>query len=108
MTTLNDQEIIKQLGLAEASAEEQKNTLVFFYGTVQSRVGNRIEQQLSNEQLSQFKKFADSKDDKGALQWLKDNAPGYDSVVQEEMAKLMEEVKSGAKRDVENSEHQQI
>ena len=63
------------------------------------RVGMRLADQMTNEQLDQFEQFFNAQDDAGAFQWLEANFPYYKEIVADEFTKLKNEIAS-ADRDV--------
>ena len=63
------------------------------------RVGTRLADQMTNEQLDEFEVFFDAQDDAGAFAWLEDNFPYYKKLVADEFAKLKNEI-AVAKREV--------
>lgn len=91
-----DDNLLQEVGLASLPAEEKNNLLNHIYDTLEMRVGMRLADQMSNEQLSEFEAYFESKDDAGALKWLESNFPNYKEVVAEEFEKLKAEVVQSA------------
>jgi succinate dehydrogenase flavin-adding protein (antitoxin of CptAB toxin-antitoxin module) len=56
------------------------------------RVGMRLADQMTNEQLDEFEQFFNAKDDAGAFRWLETNFPNYKEIVADEFTKLKGEV----------------
>ena len=44
--------------------------LAHIYETLEMRVGMRLAEQMTNEQLDEFERFIDANDEAGALKWL--------------------------------------
>ena len=57
-----------------------------------NRIVNEIVDELDTEQLRELTRFKDSGDDAGLQQWLIDNVPDLDKIVEEEMAILLGEI----------------
>ncbi len=91
-----DDNLLKDLGLIELPADERNKLLAQIYETLELRVGMRLAENMSDEQLDEFEQFIDSNDEAGALQWLESNFPNYKAVVAEELEKLKEEIKKDA------------
>jgi septum formation inhibitor MinC len=97
---------------------EKNKMLGHIYETLELRVGMRLAEQMTDEQLDEFEGFIDRNDEAGALNWLETNFPDYKKVVAEELDKLKNEIKAQAPAIVEatnvelqaggqNSQHQQ-
>jgi hypothetical protein len=91
-----DNDLLLQLGLASLPDAEKNSLLRHIYETLEMRVGMRLADQMSNEQLDEFEKYFDAKDDAGAFKWLETNFPNYKEIVQQEFDKLKNEVASSA------------
>lgn len=87
-----DDDLLQQLGLAALPPEEKKKLLAHIYETLEMRVGMKLAEQMSNEQLAEFEQFIDSNNESGALQWLETNFPNYKDVVAAEFEKLKAEI----------------
>lgn len=99
-----DNTLLEELGLGSLPAEEKNRMLTHIYETLEMRVGMKLAEQMSNEQLDEFEGFIDKNDEAGALKWLETNFPGYKQVVAEELEKLKAEVKSSADQIVAASQ----
>lgn len=93
-----DNDLLQQLGLANLPDTEKNSLLKHIYETLEMRVGMRLADQMSNEQLDEFEKYFDAKDDAGAFKWLESNFPNYKQIVQEEFDKLKSEVAASAQQ----------
>ncbi|MDZ7744311.1 MAG: DUF5663 domain-containing protein [Candidatus Saccharibacteria bacterium] len=99
-----DNNLLVELGLGSLPNEEKNKMLAHIYETLEMRVGVRLAEQMSNEQLDEFESFIDSSDETGALKWLESNFPDYKKVVAEELEKLKAEVKASAPQIVAAAE----
>lgn len=103
MIQLNDN-LLQEIGLGSLPQQERVSLLNHMYETLETRVGMRLAEQMSEEQFDEFEKFYQSKDDKGAYNWLQTNFPNYKVVVQEEFDKLKKEVELSATQIIEASQ----
>jgi len=101
-----DDNLLKELGLGTLPAEEKNKMLAHIYETLEMRVGMKLAEQMSNEQLDEFESFIDRNDEAGALKWLEANFPNYKDVVGQELDKLKVEVKQAAPQIVSMSQAQ--
>ena len=99
-----DNELLQQLGLATLPDAEKNSLLRHIYETLEMRVGMRLADQMTNEQLDEFEKYFDAKDDAGAFKWLETNFPNYKEIVQEEFDKLKVEVGQSAPQILQASQ----
>jgi len=91
MTQL-DETFLADVGLGNAPQAVKDKTLAIAQDTLQGRVGDRLADELTDEQLTEFEKIAD--DTQKANEWLMQNFPNYKEVVQEEVNKLKHEIKA--------------
>ncbi len=91
-----DNDLLQQLGLAGLPEAEKNSLLRHIYETLEMRVGMRLADQMTNEQLDEFEKYFDAKDDAGAFKWLESNFPNYKEIVQQEFDKLKVEIGQSA------------
>lgn len=87
-----DANLLVELGLGSLPAEEKSGFLKHIYETLEMRVGMRLADQMTNEQLDEFETFYNAKDDNGAFHWLETNFPNYKDIVADEFAKLKAEI----------------
>src|ERR1700710_841057 len=87
-----DNSLLEEIGLGGLPEAEKNSFLKHIYETLEMRVGIRLADQMSNEQLDEFEKYFEAKDDAGAFKWLESNFPNYKDIVQEEFDKLKAEV----------------
>src|SRR5580704_15295376 len=95
MIQINDA-LLQEIGLGGLPQEERRGLLNHIYETLELRVGMRLADQMTNEQLDEFEKYFEAKDDKGAFNWLETNFPNYKEIVQQEFDKLKAEVTQSA------------
>ncbi len=91
-----DRNLLVELGLGTLPEAEQRSLLNHIYETLEMRVGMRLADQMSNEQLDEFERYFEAKDENGAFHWLETNFPNYKEIVQDEFNKLKEEVRKSA------------
>ena len=96
MTFKLDNELLIELGLGDLPADEKNAMLAHIYETLEMRVGMRLAEQMTNEQLDEFESFIDDNDERGALSWLETNFPNYKAVVAQQLAELKEEIRASA------------
>ncbi len=87
-----DNSLLEEVGLATLPANEKNSFLKHIYETLEMRVGIRLADQMTNQQLDEFEKYFEAKDDAGAFKWLETNFPNYKEIVQQEFDKLKGEV----------------
>lgn len=76
--------------------DEKNKMLAHIYETLEMKVGMRLAEKMSNEQLDEFESFINSNDEQGALKWLESNFPNYKQVVAEELDRLKGEIRQVA------------
>lgn len=91
-----DNNLLIELGLGSLPSEEKNRMLNHIYETLEMRVGMKLAQKMTDEQLETFEGFIDKSDDAGALKWLESNFPDYKNVVAVELDALKSEIKSTA------------
>ena len=87
-----DNTLLEEIGLGGLPETEKNSFLKHIYETLEMRVGIRLADQMSNEQLDEFERYFEAKDDAGAFKWLETNFPNYKDIVQQEFDKLKTEV----------------
>lgn len=91
-----DDNLLQELGLGTLPAHEKNKMLGHIYETLEMRVGMKLAEQMTNEQLDEFESYIDRNDEPGALKWLETNFPDYKQVVADELEKLKVEVRTAA------------
>lgn len=105
MFQLND-EFLQQLGLGSMPQDQKQAFLQHLYEELELRVGTRLSEGMSDEQLGEFEKLIDANDEAGALRWLETNRPNYKDVVAEELEKLKQEITTNKDAILEASQNQ--
>jgi hypothetical protein len=70
-----DENLLVELGLAALPKEEKTSFLKHMYETLEMRVGTRLAERMSDQQMSEFEQFINSNDEQGAFHWLEGNFP---------------------------------
>jgi hypothetical protein len=91
-----DNNLLNDLGLGNLPDAEKNSLLKHIYETLEMRVGMRLADQMTNQQLDEFEQYFEAKDDAGAFKWLESNFPNYKDIVQEEFDKLKHEVQQSS------------
>ena len=91
-----DNALLDELGLGALPSEEKTKMLGHIYETLEMRVGMKLAEQMTNEQLDEFEGFIDRNDEAGALKWLETNFPDYKPVVADQLDALKNEIKQTA------------
>lgn len=98
-----DNNLLTEIGLAALPEEEKKKMLAHIYETLEMRVGVRLAEQMSDQQLTEFESFINANDEAGALRWLETTFPSYKQVVADEFEKLKSEISQVAPQIVAES-----
>ncbi|MGH7142298.1 MAG: DUF5663 domain-containing protein [Candidatus Saccharimonadales bacterium] len=96
-----DNSLLQALGLDSLPQVDKSSLLKHIYETLEMRVGMRLADQMTNEQLDEFEHFFNTQDDSGAFHWLETNFPNYKEIVDEEFSKLKNEVAQTAPQILE-------
>lgn len=91
-----DNELLDELGLGALPPAEKDKMKHHIYETLEMRVGVRLAQQMSDQQLDEFESYINANDEAGALKWLETTFPSYKEVVADEFEKLKNEIKQVA------------
>lgn len=102
-----DDNLLQELGLGSLPADEKNKMLGHIYETLEMRVGMKLAEQMSNDQLDEFEAFINANDEAGALKWLETNFPDYKQVVADELENLKKEIKAQAPQILAASQAQQ-
>lgn len=101
-----DNNLLIELGLSGLPPHEKTGFLNHIYETLEMRVGIRLADQMTNEQLDEFETFYNAKDDAGAFRWLETNFPNYKEIVADEFSKLKGEIAQQAPQILAASQQQ--
>ncbi len=99
-----DDNLLRELGLGGLPSDEKNKMLQHIYETLEMRVGMKLAERMTNEQLDEFEAFIDKNDEGGALKWLESNFPNYKQVVADELEGLKGEIKTAAPQIVAASQ----
>jgi hypothetical protein len=91
-----DENLLIELGLGELPTEEKNKMLAHIYETLEMRVGVKLADKMSDEQLDEFESYVNKDDQDGALKWLETNFPDYKQVVASELDGLKQEIKASS------------
>lgn len=91
-----DDNFLQELGLGGLPVNDKRAMLNHIYETLEMRVGMKLAEQMTNEQLDEFESYINKNDEPGALKWLETNFPNYKQVVADELEKLKNEIKTAA------------
>ena len=98
-----DNNLLEELGLGSLPADQKNSMLQHIYETLEMRVGMKLADQMTNDQLDEFEGFIDRNDEAGALKWLETNFPNYKQVVADELEALKGEIKNNSAKILEAS-----
>ncbi len=96
-----DDSLLEEIGLIALPKEERDQLLRQIYETLEMRVGMRLAERMTDQQLDEFEQFIDTNDEAGALKWLETNFPDYKQVVASELEKLKGEIKQDSSKIIE-------
>lgn len=100
-----DDNLLHQLGLGSLPPVEKNKMLNHIYETLELRVGMKLAEQMSDEQLDAFERLMPAEGDssetiagkeKEAFSWLENNFPDYKKVVADELENLKAEISAQA------------
>lgn len=100
-----DDNLLHELGLGSLPPADKNRMLGHIYETLEMRVGMKLAEQMSNEQLDEFESFIDRNDEAGALKWLETNFPNYKQVVADQLDNLKNEIKATAPQIIAASQN---
>ncbi|HET9411925.1 MAG TPA: DUF5663 domain-containing protein [Candidatus Saccharimonadales bacterium] len=87
-----DDDFLQSLGLGGLPDDQKQAFIQHLYEELELRVGTRLSDGMSDDQLAAFEKLIDANDETGALKWLESNRPDFKDVVADELEKLKEEI----------------
>lgn len=91
-----DNALLEELGLGALPADDKTKMLNHIYETLEMRVGMKLAERMTNQQLDEFEGFIDRNDEPGALKWLETNFPDYKQVVADQLEGLKGEIRQNA------------
>src|SRR5258708_1367473 len=87
-----DDTLLTEIGLGVFPQAAKATLLQHISETLEMRVGMRLADKMTNDQLDEFERFFNAQDDAGEFHWLETNFPNYKDIVADEYAKLKAEV----------------
>ena len=81
-------EMLKSVGIFGLPSNVVTVGLAALYSGLEARMGIKLAERMSDEQLDEFETFVDAGDEAGALLWLQENFPDYREQVQEDFATI--------------------
>jgi hypothetical protein len=97
-----DEKFLQSVGLTSLSEDQKKPFLEHIFKELQIRVGVRLSDGLTDEQLGEFEELHKSSP-QDALRWLEANRPSYREIVAAELAKLQQEIINGKDKILERT-----
>ena len=88
-----DQNWLAQQGITGLSDDDSQSLLQYVYSELELRVGMKLSENLTDDQLREFEQLALSNDDQQQLVWLETNCPNYKEVVKQELDRLGAELR---------------
>lgn len=86
--------IIEELGIDKLTPEEQKTAFESIFRNLNYRIGRRLGEQLSEEEVKEFQDLFQQSGDPGVLAELERRYPNLDQIFQEELNAIKESVKA--------------
>lgn len=87
-----DDKFLKEMGLENLSPEEKDQALKNIFGTLNNRLGERIGELVDDDRAADFSKLVDNGVDEEQLsEWLSENVPNYNQLVEEELTKMRDQ-----------------
>lgn len=88
-----DKNWLAQQGITGLGDDDVQSLLQYVYGELELRVGMKLSENLTDDQLKEFEQLATQGTDQQQLQWLETNCPDYKNVVQQELERLGHELR---------------
>lgn len=102
MIKLND-ELLESVGLGSLTPRQKNQVLDQMYATLELRVGMRLAERMTEEQLAEFDRLIAAGVEEDCLAWLERECPDYRDVVGVEFDRLTDEVRGVAPALVESA-----
>jgi hypothetical protein len=87
-----DSALLHEIGLGALPEPVASDLLRHIYETLEMRVGVQLADAMTNDQLDEFERYFEAKDDSGAFAWLETNFPNYQEIVATQFAALKQEI----------------
>lgn len=98
-----DDKLLEELGLDKFEEAEKDKILAKINQSLELRIGSRIAQKVSEEELKKFTELAESGKDEEAAKWLKKQVPDYQQIATEELEKIKTDIKETSRKIMEKS-----
>ena len=90
-----DEQFLQEMGLSAMPEEQKQQFLAYVQEELEIRVGERISEGLSEEQLAEFDRITDQFE---AAEWLERNRPDYREIVDRTISEMKEEIRANRSR----------
>lgn len=90
--TAVDNQFLAAMGLDGLEGEEKQAALDGILYTLNIRIGERVAEQLTEEQTENFDQLSDDASPEELANWLKANAPNYQQLAEEEAKAMRKQV----------------
>lgn len=90
-----DENFLVEMGLEEMSAEQKPAFLEYVQEELELRIGQRIAEGLTEEQITEFEQIEDKE---LAKQWIEEHFPNYKEVMQEVFEGLKKQILANRKQ----------
>lgn len=91
-----EETLLQDFGLDTLAPEAQEAALRDIYETVNLRVGMKLADQMTDEQLATFESLKDKEDEAAFSKWIEETFPNYPELVASELQAYKVEVNNGA------------
>ncbi len=107
-----DDTFLQELGLGTLPEDQKREFLAHTLETLEVRVGTKLSQGMSEQQLAEFERLTPTPEDstedaqkkqQQALEWLQTNRPDYKDVVAGELESLKTEIKNNSNAILEQA-----
>lgn len=86
-----DEQFLQEMGLGDMPADEKVKFLDYLNERLATKIGERIAERLSQEQLDQFDQINDQAE---ASRWLGENCPEYHEIIEHTFSELKDEIRA--------------
>jgi len=91
-------DVLAQLGLGNISDEKKAEIISKISELAQKRIILRVTEEMSEDQRENFEKFLETEEDPAKIEnYIRENIPNIDSIIEEEMSLLKNDVLSQMK-----------
>lgn len=94
MPTQLQQNILQELGIDQMPPERQEEMLTAMTEILLKRLTLRVLGELSEEKRQEFETVCSAREEEKVTKFFSDNVPGYEGIIQEEIAKFKQDMKS--------------